>query len=594
MKKYITCLLAALCCTLALAVPARRGFINYTQPDGTKIALQLHGDEFCHWLTDAGGQVYEQADDGFYRPADAATLQQRRAAANIRRSAANAARRRVRTKSGDPVALGQKHFLVILVQFKNETFQSSTPNQDFSDLLNLQGYSVNGGTGSARDFYYENSGGAFEPIFDVYGPVTLNYEVAHYGGNDASGSDKAPEEAVIEGCRALDAQIDFTQYDNDGDGDVDLVFMYYNGRGEADGGAKNTIWPHQWAIYDGAGQTVTLDGKRLNSYACTNEIVSHGAQAGKMCGIGTACHEFGHAMGLPDFYDTDYDDHNGEAGGLYDYSLMCGGSYNNEGRTPPYFNIEERIMLGWQDRSVIRSFPKSGTYTLPGINDNVAYMAPTDMNGEYFVYECRNETGWDAYLPEPGLIVYHVDRSSRNVSIYNYSSGRNINVTAQNLWDQWETYNCINENGSHPCFYVVPAGAQSNLNYSGDKFAFPGSAGKSSYTAKSWNGVDSDCPLTQISYADNCVSLYASVPSAELEYSVIANPGNGTYHSGDSFNLALEEAEARPVSAVLWYFDDEPVSGDAVTLTAGSHVIEAHLTLADGSTQIVTLQITVE
>ena len=98
--------------------------------------------------------------------------------------------------------------------------------------MNEPGYSVNGGTGSARDYYYDNSHGAFEPVFDVYGPVQLDKPYSYYGENYWNGDDKRPEEAIIDGCKKLDADIDFSRYDNDGDGKVDLVFMYYAGKGE--------------------------------------------------------------------------------------------------------------------------------------------------------------------------------------------------------------------------------------------------------------------------------------------------------------------------------------------------------------------------
>ena len=586
MKRLILSIFVALCCfASAFAVPAYRGRITYTQPDGSTIVLRLHGDEFCHWMTDEDGQVVERDTDGYYRPASAAKVNQRRAAALARREAANR-QRRSPAKAG--IAVGQKRFLVILVAFSDLPFSYS--QTDFHNLLNQQGYSVNGGTGSARDFYYDNSGGYFEPFFDVYGPVTLTNSQAYYGGNDSSDNDLRPEVAVKEGCQALDTQIDFSRYDNDGDGEVDLVFMYYAGAGEADGGPEDSIWPHQWELSSG-GITLTLDGKKVNKYACTNEIVSYGNLKGKLCGIGTACHEFGHAMGLPDFYDTDYDNYNGEAGGLYDYSTMCGGSYNNDGRTPPYFNIEERIMLGWQEASVIQEFTSSGTYTLTGVNNNVAYKTLTDMDGEYFVYECRAKTGWDAHIPEPGLIVYHVDKSSRKVSIRGNSG--NISVAASLLWSNWGQYNSINENGSHPCFYVVPAGSQSNLNYSGSRWSFPGTSSTkyTSFTATSWNGVASEVQLSSISYSGNQVTLYATVPSTALNYNVIANPGNGVYSAGSSFALSLVESEAQPVSSVAWYFDDEPVAGPSVTLTAGTHVVEAHLTLTSGETKILELTI---
>jgi hypothetical protein len=192
------------------------------------------------------------------------------------------------------------------------------------------------------------------------------------------------------------------------------------------------------------------------------------------------------------------------------------------------------------------------------------------------------------------MIVYHVDKSSREVTIYDWNGERNINVTASSLWSDWEAYNCINENGSHPCFYVVPAGNQSNLNYGGSKFAFPGSANRSSFTATSWNGVESDVKLTNIAYSNNQVSFYATVPTAVLNYNVIDNPGNGVYTVGSSFPLTLVTSEAQPVSSVEWFFDDEPVSGSAITLPAGIHVVEAHLTLTTGETKIVDLTIEVQ
>ncbi|MBP5559415.1 MAG: M6 family metalloprotease domain-containing protein [Bacteroidales bacterium] len=586
MKKIFAIAIAALCCCVStLAVPAYPGWRSYTQPDGSVIRIRLHGDEFCHWTTDASGQTVALDADGFYRPVSEAQLNARRIKARAARAEANARRRYAPAKAG--VASGQKHFLVILVEFSDVHFSSSTANADFTAMLNNHNYSVNGGTGSARDYYYDNSGGAFEPIFDVYGPVRLDNNQAYYGGNDSNDNDLRPEDAVKEGCQSLNTSIDFSSYDNDNDGEVDLVFMYYAGRGEADGGSEDCIWPHQWE-FTSAGISLTLDGKKINKYACSNEIVEY-SDGLKMCGIGTACHEFGHAMGLPDFYDTDYKT-NGVAGGLYEYSTMCSGSYNNEGRTPPYFNIEERILLGWQQPSIIQEFGQSGTYTLTSVSGNVAYKTLTDMDGEYFVYECRSKTGWDAYIPEAGLIVYHVDKSSREVSISRTSSP----VTASSLWNNWSQYNSINENGSHPCFYVVPAGSQTSLNYTGSEWAFTGTAGKKTYTAKSWNGVDSDVQLSSITYSGGQVSLYATVPSSSLNYNVIANPGNGDYTAGSYFALTLLESEAQPVSSVAWFYDDEPVSGSSVRLTAGKHVVEAHLTLVSGESKILELTLNVQ
>ena len=597
MKKFFLLVFAALCFGfVAHAVPAYRGLIRHTQPDGSVIMIHVHGDEFCHWVTDVSGQVLEMGADGYYRPASSASLSSRRAAGRARREAANA-RRLAPAKRG--VATGEKRFLVILVEFSDIDFKISGPQQAFHNLMNQQGYSANGGTGSVRDFYVDNSHGNFTPIFDVAGPYKVSKTASYYAGS--SGTDNA-EEAFYEACVQAKDDIDFSDYDLDNDGEVDMVFFYYAGYNQAEGKA-NTIWPHQYTFQATSYKNYTVDGKKLGSYACTSEL--RGISGTNMCGVGTACHEFGHAMGLPDFYDTDYTD-NSQSAAMFFFSTMDSGSYNNDGRTPPYFTIEERIILGWITESeAYREFSAAGNYTIGSVDNNIAYRTLTDKEGEYFVYECRGSNGWDSGLDAHGLIVTHVDKSSRTVSVLDYQ-GNTVNPTASSLWSNWEEYNSINENGKHPCCYVVPSADQSNLLfghtlYQGNYYfdysksgliPFPSGSGNSlvnSYTATSWNGVDSDIHLSNISYSNNQVTLYATVPSSTLNYNIIDNPGNGVYSAGSTFDLSLTTSEAQPVASVAWYFDDEPVSGSSVTLTAGTHVVEAHLTLTTGEVKILEL-----
>ncbi len=146
MKKIFATIVLALCLIgAAWAVPAYPGLIRHTQPDGSVIMIRVHGDEFCHWVTDASGQMLEMNADGFYRPASSASLASRRAAGQIRRSQINAARRSRPAKRG--VATGTKHFLVILLSFSDVDFKISNPQQSFNNLMNQQGYSANDGTG---------------------------------------------------------------------------------------------------------------------------------------------------------------------------------------------------------------------------------------------------------------------------------------------------------------------------------------------------------------------------------------------------------------------------------------------------------------
>lgn len=595
MKKIVTTILILVSCTVCvLAKPAKPGFFRFTQPDGSTILIQRHGDEWAHWTTNESGQVVRMDDDGFYRVVEGTTPEMAAQAASIRRKAR---KQLISTPSQAPVAVGQKKFLVVLAEFSDKSFTVANPQQAFSDMLNEKGYSDNGATGSARDYYYENAHGIFEPIFDVFGPVKLSQTVSYYGKNDSSGNDENAHLAIRDACKALDSTVDFSQYDLDGDGEVDLVYLVYAGKGEADGGASNTIWPHQWFLYSGGGVSLNLDGKRIDRYACGSELNG----SGTIDGLGTICHEFGHAMGLPDFYDTDYDT-NGQARTLLDFSLMDAGSYNNNGWTPPYLNMEERIMIGWLSEDDVLEFPRNGSYTLESVQNNVGYKIPTEKEGEYILLECRNDEGWDSALPAFGLIAYHVDKSSRIISI-----GSGVTSSAYDLWANWDYYNAINENGNHPCFYVIASASPYSCSYGMQYYSsygmyaytkpytdlpFPGGKNVTSYTPRSWDGTDTQIKLSSIAYADGKVGFTVSgIVSPSVDYHTIANPGKGIYAAGSSFNLTLVEAEDRPVQSVSWSFDGQEVSASSVTLSAGKHLVEAKVSLADGRTDFVTLEL---
>jgi hypothetical protein len=196
---------------------------------------------------------------------------------------------------------------------------------------------------------------------------------------------------------------------------------------------------------------------------------------------------------------------------------MDGVPYNNNGRTPPYFNSEERIMLGWMDESARAEISRQGELTIGPVQNGTAYKIPTSTDGEYFVLECRNKTGWDLYLPGNGLLVYHADKSQRQVTIIQqdwYGNEREYTYTAAGLWSGT---NAINENGSHPCFYLIPAASQQSLYYSQDqsRIPFPGTRRVTQYTPVDWEGVQSDFKFSDIAYSNGQVTLnvtYTTTP----------------------------------------------------------------------------------
>ena len=604
MKRGLLILTAILCGILLEAMPAKPGFIRYTQPDGSTILLRRHGDEWDHWTANERGQVVQKDTAGFYRVVEGARARSSSSRGAVRRRAAQErAARSVAVRSPwkeNRLALGRKHFLVILVEFSDLSFRQDNPQQVIGRILNEEGYSEGRAVGSARDYYFENSHGLFEPVFDIFGPVALDKEKAYYGENDAQGYDKRPEVAVRDALLKLDAQIDFTRYDSDQDGEVDLVYMVYAGYGEADSVDDDAIWPHQWYLTEG-GISLALDGKKIDRYACGPELDG----GGSLQGIGTICHEFGHAIGLPDFYDTDYET-NGQAAGLFSYSLMDTGSYNDNGWIPPFLNIEERILLGWIGPAALQEISRNGEYTLGSVDENLAFKISTETEGEYFVLECRSEGKWDSAIPAPGLIVYHADKSSNTVRIMD-SGGSYRTVTAQYLWEQWEMDNAINESGSHPCFYIVPAPDQQNLmfgfrEYSGYGYyfdssygpliPFPGSRNIRDYTPLSWAGNATDAFLNQISYSSGQVHFQVrGVGENPLDYPVIANPGEGRYTAGSTYALQLEESASFPVASVRWLLDGAEAAASSVVLTRGAHTIEARVTAQDGRKMQITLEI---
>ena len=475
MRRFLTALMALFIYTAASAGPARPGKILLTQPDGSKFYAVFAGDEFMKIKMTEDGEAIIQDEQGWWcyavydsrgikistgcrvgssSPIPAGTRNipyeylSRRATDKRRTAETSRLYRlegRVRLHSQDHEK-NNKAVLVILAQFAGdgEIFKSSTPKADFAQMLTKEGYNYNGATGSAKEYFDQQFNGKYDFSFDVTDVVTLPEDREYYGGNDNEGDDLRPHEMVIHACKLVDKDVDFRQYDQDGDGEVDNVFVFFAGLDEASGASEEHIWSHAWYIYDGAGERLELDGVLINRYACSSELEG----GAKMTGIGTFCHEYTHTLGLPDFYDTDYPV-GGFAAALWgSTSLMDGGNYNNDGNTPPYFNAIEREILGLSQPVVIEG---AGKYTLSPINEGIYYRINTSTTDEYFLIEYRKETGWDRFIGGEGVLIYHIDKSSNNAG---YSDLYNRNVTASFRWAKQTEVNALAE---HQCADLIEA-----------------------------------------------------------------------------------------------------------------------------------------
>lgn len=367
--------------------------------------------------------------------------------------------------------------LVILVEFQDVSFSISQPNQAFNNLLNQEGYSKNGATGSCRDYFIANSLGRFTPQFDIYGPVRVSKRLDYYGAPDGSRNDTAPDEMVVEACQILHNQgVDFSEYDIDQDGLVDNVYVFYAGYGQADGGSPVTIWPHTSTV---ASHQLILNGVQVNTYACSSELINGTGKT--MCGIGTFAHEFCHVLGIPDLYDTRS---SGRCFTPGKWSLIDSGGYNNEQRTPPNLTAYERFFLNWLDPVELNS---PANLSLLTVDNNTGYIIKTGSDNEYFILENRQQRGWDIDIPGHGMLIWHIDYDE----------------------ELWST-NRVNIDPDHQHIDIEEAdGSQSIWSRDGD--AFPGASSVRSFTdhtnpgMKTWSGNSLGKPITNIIEEDGII-----------------------------------------------------------------------------------------
>lgn len=514
-------------CLTADAVPAQPGVFTRLQPDGTVVSLMLHGDEFGHYMTDTGGHVVVEARDGSYRYATAGAdgvavasdyivsdspsescraflsgVDSRRIidAAMTRR--ADRLKARAVARSRDRIGLmstsdfplkGSPRTLVILVEYSNVGFRIHDPADFFNRMLNAETFTDAGAEGSARQWFVENSCGQFVPQFDVIGPVTLPHTQAYYGQNNKYNQDANPTAMVIDACQAVDDYVNFNDYDIDGDGMVDNVYIFYAGLSEAQGGGANCVWPHQWSVYTDAGQDIPLDNVKLNHYACSNEWQPlDDVDEGGPAGMGTFCHEFGHVLGLPDLYATNY------CGAITmgDWDVMDHGSYNNDGYTPPLYSAYERYALGWIEPRVISG---DATITLRDITGNTACLIPTAKETEFYMLENRQQTGWNRFVPGHGMLVWHVDY-------------------VKSVFDA----NTVNNNLTHQYVDLVEADGSWDNPDNRAAHAFPGTAGITTLTdettpsMKTWDGTPLGLPVTGIAEKDGLITFNVGNGAAPL------------------------------------------------------------------------------
>jgi len=547
------------------AVPAYPYPIEVKQPNGQSIKIQIKGDESFSYQTTEDGYVIvknnkgyyvysqQQADHDKFVPTDIVVHRRNSrtrketnflmtapkgltdkqkayqemsvAAARIRTAAANAykssstsaAKIKAATADGEIMLApktGSPHFLVFLFSYNDVKFTFS--QNDFSRMLNESGYNTNGAFGSATDFFKANSWGQFQPVFDVVGPIQLSGNRVDYGGPNGDAGNMFAQGAVIADQKF---GVNFATYDYDNNGVVDNIYGFFAGYDEAQGGGSDCVWSHASGIW---GKNVVLDGKRINGYGCSSEL--KGNTGANKVNIGTFVHEFGHVLGLPDFYQTDGST-NGECVDLKSWSTMAGGCYNNDSRCPPLYGAMEREMLGWYTIPELKT--TTSNVTLNKIQDKAAYKVKTTTPNEFYVLEYREKTGFDSSLPASGMLIFHVDKSDRTLTAV--VGGNSTTTTYANLWNN-NMVNCI---AGHACYDLIEANNNNDASLS-TAAMWPGSTGNKSFTdasspsMKSWSGLATNKPIINI--ADHGTSA-----TFDFMQGVVSEPSIATCYSDCSY-----------------------------------------------------------
>ncbi len=445
------------------AVPATPEIIRMSQPDGSEISVRLAGDEYFSMFISLDGHPLLKSADGFFHYALPNTtgdyvLSKYRATdqkatdpilvsilskidkrevgeylfrkinerkANVQKFGKNIPPEYIQKSTANQLSLeslnvipnntlqgakriaDKKDFLglVLVVQFPDQKLSTSYPFSTFDQIANQAGYNDYGFTGSVRDYFYDQSYGQFNPSFDVVGPIPLPQKMEYYGAeNPATGSkDRNMPELVLTACQIANNQFgtDYSKYDQDNDGYVDMVYIIFAGYSQAQGGPESSIWPHASDVRYTQGEN-TFDNKIIGTYACSSELAYFSGES--IDGIGTLVHEFSHILGLVDVYDVSYSGNYG----MGSWDLMSGGSYNNSSKTPAGYSAYERQMVGWMELKELGEDPIEKMDYIGSTPQAYTITNPQNPN-ELFTIENRQPIKWDSYLPASGLMILHIN-----------------------------------------------------------------------------------------------------------------------------------------------------------------------------------------
>ena len=577
-----------------------------TLADGRKTTVILRGDEHFHYHITKHGELVVREKNVWRIMTEKERQSMRREYEKMR----------VRRAESLPVVknpfphTGTPKALVIMVSYQNLDFTYG--KSDIDAWLNSTEYTPweqkqYSSYGSVAQFFSDNSNGKFRPVFDVVGPYKMSKTMEYYGAN--TGGNDTPSlyhELINEACAAADKDgVDFSQYDADNDGLVDLIYVYYAGYGENMGGVPSaTIWPKS-GYYTGFN---SFDGKKVYRYGMSNELLGYpgldtaqGWPKPKLNGIGVFVHEMCHTLGLPDVYPTvDWDDvtmYDNQS--MEEWDIMDGGENIQNGFYPAPFTAWEREWMGWTDE--IETITAPGTYTLKPLKDGgKAYRIknPNDATGkEFYILENvpSNVQGWYRGMPGSGMLITHINYDESKFSNF----GNPNNIAGSPRWTivpangvLYSAYRRGEPENSK--YYLTPA--QINENRRGN--TFPGLQGVTTLTYWKEYTPAMEYTLSNISQsADGTVKFDFSDDTLVPVTAITLDKSSAEMNAGDTLTIT---ATVQPANAtdkdVTWATSDETVAtvadGVVTALKAGKATITASADMVSASCEVTVLSAT--